>query len=106
MQVPFFVGTTMVELSLIAASKWQAEGVKGFSVIPLLPNSGSVQPAMVQWEKAWRREYTGAPVGRPGALPGLAIGRRITASRLHRDRQTHLRDRAEEVALHIDGQRS
>lgn len=72
MQVPFFVGTTMVELSLIAASKWQAEGVKGFSVIPLLPNSGSVQPAMVQWEKAWRREYPGATVGRPGALDVMA----------------------------------
>jgi len=60
---PFFVGTTMVDPAFVAAARGAAEGVTGFSLIPLLP--GSKQADMVKWEANWRREYPNAPPGRP-----------------------------------------
>jgi branched-chain amino acid transport system substrate-binding protein len=60
---PFFVGSNMVDPALITAARGAAEGVTGFSLIPLLP--GSKNPEMVKWEAAWRKEYPNAPAGRP-----------------------------------------
>jgi len=69
---PFFVGSNMVDPSLIAAARSNAEGVTGFSLIPLLP--GSQLPDMVKWEGAWRKEYPNAPAGRPNNFDLLAYG--------------------------------
>jgi branched-chain amino acid transport system substrate-binding protein len=69
---PFFVGSNMVDPSLIAAARTSAEGVTGFSLIPLLP--GSKDPEMVKWEAAWRKEYPNAPAGRPNNFDLLAYG--------------------------------
>lgn len=69
---PFFVGSNMVDPSLIAAARTSAEGVTGFSLNPLLP--GSKDPAMVKWEAAWRKEYPNAPAGRPNNFDLLAYG--------------------------------
>lgn len=69
---PFFVGSNMVDPSLIAAARTNAEGVAGFSLIPLLP--GSQLPDMVKWEAAWRKEYPSAPAGRPNNFDLLAYG--------------------------------
>src|SRR5512146_1708694 len=66
----FFVGSNMVDPALVNAAKSAAEGVTGFSLIPLLP--GSKEPAMAKWEAAWRREYPNAPAGRPNNFDLLA----------------------------------
>lgn len=69
---PFFVGSNMVDPSLINAAKSNAEGVMGFSLIPYLP--GSKAPEMQKWEAAWKKEYPSAPSGRPNNFDLLAYG--------------------------------
>ena len=69
---PFFVGSNMVDPSLVNAAKANAEGVIGFSLIPYLP--GSKAPEMVKWEAAWKKEYPNAPAGRPNNFDLLAYG--------------------------------
>lgn len=69
---PFFVGSNMVDPSLINAAKSSAEGVMGFSLIPYLP--GSKAPEMQKWEAAWKKEYPSAPSGRPNNFDLLAYG--------------------------------
>lgn len=69
---PFFVGSNMVDPSLITAAKSNAEGVMGFSLIPYLP--GSKAPDMQKWEAAWKKEYPNAPAGRPNNFDLLAYG--------------------------------
>ena len=69
---PFFVGSNMVDPSLITAARNNAEGVTGFSLIPYLP--GSNAPEMKQWEANWRKEYPNAPAGRPNNFDLLAYG--------------------------------
>jgi len=69
---PFFVGSNMVDPSLINAAKSNAEGVMGFSLIPYLP--GSKAPEMTKWEAAWKKEYPNAPSGRPNNFDLLAYG--------------------------------
>jgi branched-chain amino acid transport system substrate-binding protein len=69
---PFFVGSNMVDPALITAARQSAEGVAGFSLIPLLP--GSKDAEMVKWEANWRREYPNAPAGRPNNFDLLAYG--------------------------------
>ncbi len=68
----FFVGSNMVDPGLVTAARQSAEGVAGFSLIPLLP--GSKDPEMVRWEANWRREYPNAPAGRPNNFDLLAYG--------------------------------
>lgn len=72
MKQPFFVGSNMVDPSLITAARNNAEGVTGFSLIPFLP--GSSAPDMKQWEANWRKEYPNAPAGRPNNFDLLAYG--------------------------------
>jgi branched-chain amino acid transport system substrate-binding protein len=69
---PFFVGSNMVDPALVTAARQSAEGVAGFSLIPLLP--GSKDAEMVKWEGNWRREYPNAPAGRPNNFDLLAYG--------------------------------
>jgi len=69
---PFFVGSNMVDPSLVMAAKSNAEGVVGFSLIPYLP--GSTAPEMAKWEAAWKKEYPSAPAGRPNNFDLLAYG--------------------------------
>ncbi len=38
-------------------------------------------------------------------LPRLAVGRRVAAARLDPDRQLHLADRSQQVALDVDAER-
>ena len=72
MKQPFFVGSNMVDPSLVNAAKASAEGVVGFSLIPYLP--GSKADDMVKWEAAWKKEYPNAPSGRPNNFDLLAYG--------------------------------
>ena len=72
LQQPFFVGSNMVDPSLVTAARNNAEGVTGFSLIPYLP--GSSAPEMKQWEANWRKEYPNAPAGRPNNFDLLAYG--------------------------------
>lgn len=69
---PFFVGSNMVDPSLVTVAKTSAEGVTGFSLIPYLP--GSKAADMVKWEAAWKKEYPNAPAGRPNNFDLLAYG--------------------------------
>ena len=69
---PIFVGSNMVDPSLVTAARQSAEGVTGFSLIPLLP--GSKNPDMVKWEANWKKEYPNAPAGRPNNFDLLAYG--------------------------------
>ena len=69
---PFFVGSNMVDPSLVNAAKSNAEGVVGFSLIPYLPGSKAAE--MVKWEAAWKKEYPNAPAGRPNNFDLLAYG--------------------------------
>ena len=41
----------------------------------------------------------------PDPLACLAVGRRVSRAGLDTDRQTHLLDRADQVALNVDGKR-
>jgi len=72
MKQTFFVGSNMVDPSLVTAARTNAEGVTGFSLIPYLP--GSTAPEMKRWEDNWRKEYTNAPAGRPNNFDLLAYG--------------------------------
>lgn len=63
---PFFVGSNMVDQGLITAARQSAEGVYGFSLVPLLP--GSSQPEMKAWEANWKKEYPNLPAGRPNVF--------------------------------------
>lgn len=67
---PFFVGTTMVDQSLLTAARQSAEGVTGFALIPLLP--GSSAPEMKAWVAKWKQEYPNMPEGRPNIFDVLA----------------------------------
>jgi len=69
---PFFVGSNMVDPSLVNVAKASAEGVVGFSLIPYLP--GSKADDMVKWDAAWKKEYPNAPAGRPNNFDLLAYG--------------------------------
>jgi branched-chain amino acid transport system substrate-binding protein len=69
---PFFVGSNMVDPSLVTAARANAEGVTGFSLIPFLPGSGSAE--IKTWEANWRKEYPNAPAGRPNNFDLLAYG--------------------------------
>ena len=69
---PFFVGSNMVDPSLVTVAKTSAEGVTGFSLIPFLP--GSKAADMVKWEAAWKKAYPSAPAGRPNNFDLLAYG--------------------------------
>lgn len=69
---PFFVGSNMVDPSLVTAARTSAEGATGFSLIPYLP--GSKAADMVKWEAAWKKEYPNAPAGRPNNFDLLAYG--------------------------------
>ena len=66
----FFVGATMVDPAFVAAARGAADGAKGFSLVPMLP--GSKAPDMVQWEAKWKKEYPGAPAGRPNNFDLIA----------------------------------
>ena len=67
---PFFVGSNMVDPALVLAARTSAEGVTGFSLIPLLP--GSKNPDMVKWQESWKKEYPSAPAGRPNNFDVMA----------------------------------
>ena len=69
---PFFVGSNMVDPSLVTAARTNAEGVTGFSLIPYLP--GSTAAEIKTWEANWRKEYPNAPAGRPNNFDLLAYG--------------------------------
>jgi branched-chain amino acid transport system substrate-binding protein len=69
---PFFVGSNMVDPSLVTAARTHAEGVTGFSLIPYLP--GSTASEIKTWETNWRKEYPSAPAGRPNNFDLLAYG--------------------------------
>jgi branched-chain amino acid transport system substrate-binding protein len=69
-KAPFFVGANIVDPSFIGAARGAADGATGFSLVPVLP--GSKDAAMVAWEAKWRKEYPGAPVGRPNNFDLLA----------------------------------
>ena len=69
---PFFVGSNMVDPSLVTAARTNAEGVTGFSLIPYLP--GSTATEIKTWEANWRKEYPNAPAGRPNNFDLLAYG--------------------------------
>jgi len=69
---PFFVGSNMVDPSLVTAARTNAEGVTGFSLIPYLP--GSTGAEIKTWEANWRKEYPSAPAGRPNNFDLLAYG--------------------------------
>ncbi len=69
---PFFVGSSMVDQGLLTAAGPAAEGVSGFALIPLLPNSSD--PAMKAWRAKWSAEYPNLPAGRPNTFDILAYG--------------------------------
>ena len=70
MNQPFFVGTTMVDQSLLSAAKQAAEGASGFALVPLLPASSN--PEMKAWLAKWKQEYPNLPVGRPNVFDLLS----------------------------------
>jgi branched-chain amino acid transport system substrate-binding protein len=67
---PFFVGSNMVDQGLLTAAGPAAEGVSGFALIPLVPNSSD--PAMKAWRAKWSAEYPNLPAGRPNTFDILA----------------------------------
>jgi branched-chain amino acid transport system substrate-binding protein len=67
---PFFVGATMVDTAFIAAAKANAEGARGFALIPQLP--GTKTPEMTKWESTWKVEYPNLPTGRPNVFDVMA----------------------------------
>ncbi len=70
MNQSFFLGTTMVDQSLLSAAKQAAEGASGFALIPLLPSSSN--PEMKSWVAKWKQEYPNLPVGRPNIFDPLS----------------------------------
>jgi branched-chain amino acid transport system substrate-binding protein len=67
---PFFVGSNMVDQGLLTAAGPAADGVSGFALIPLVPNSSD--PAMKAWRAKWSAEYPNLPAGRPNTFDILA----------------------------------
>lgn len=67
---PFFVGANIVDPAFIQAARNSSAGVKGFSLIPVLP--GSKLPEMVQWESKWKKEYPNTTAGRPNNFDVIA----------------------------------
>ena len=67
---PFFVGTTMVDQGFLNAAGPVAEGVSGFALIPLLPDSSD--PAMKAWHAKWSADYPNLPPNRPNIFDVLA----------------------------------
>jgi branched-chain amino acid transport system substrate-binding protein len=63
---PFFVGSNMVDASLLSAAHKNAEGVSGFALVPALP--GSNDPDLKAWEAKWKAEYPNLPAGRPNVF--------------------------------------
>lgn len=59
----FFVGSNMVDASLLSAARQGAEGVSGFALVPALP--GSNDSDLKAWEAKWKAEYPNLPAGRP-----------------------------------------
>ena len=66
----FFVGATMVDKGFVAAAKENAEGVTGFSLVPLLP--GTKNEKLQAWEAKWKKEYPNLPTGRPNVFDIMA----------------------------------
>ncbi|HEY1749319.1 MAG TPA: ABC transporter substrate-binding protein [Xanthobacteraceae bacterium] len=66
----FFVGTTMVDQGILTAAGPAAEGISGFALIPLLPNSSD--PAMKAWHAKWTAAYPGLPPNRPNIFDVLS----------------------------------
>jgi branched-chain amino acid transport system substrate-binding protein len=69
---PFFVGSNMVDQGLLTAAGPAADGISGFALIPLVPNSSD--PAMKAWRAKWSAEYPNLPAGRPNTFDILAYG--------------------------------
>jgi branched-chain amino acid transport system substrate-binding protein len=67
---PFFVGSNMVDQGLLTAAGPAAEGVSGFALIPLVPNSSD--SAMKAWRSKWSAKYPNLPAGRPNTFDILA----------------------------------
>ena len=70
--------------------------------LEILEQQGAVGVGEQQAEAFGRGQQD---VRRADSLAGLAIGRRIAASGLDADRQSHLLDRGHEIALDVDRQR-
>jgi branched-chain amino acid transport system substrate-binding protein len=70
MNQQFFVGTTMVDQSLLNVAKQAAEGASGFALLPLLPSSSN--PEMKSWVAKWKQEYPNLPTGRPNVFDVLS----------------------------------
>jgi branched-chain amino acid transport system substrate-binding protein len=66
----FFLGTTMVDQSLLNVAKQAAEGANGFALLPLLPSSSN--PEMKSWVAKWKQEYPNLPAGRPNVFDVLS----------------------------------
>ncbi len=70
MNEQFFLGTTMVDQSLLNIAKRAAEGASGFALLPLLPSSSN--PEMKAWVAKWKQEYPDLPAGRPNVFDVLS----------------------------------
>jgi branched-chain amino acid transport system substrate-binding protein len=70
MDQQFFLGTTMVDQSLLNVAKQAAEGASGFALLPLLPSSSN--PEMKSWVAKWKQEYPNLPAGRPNVFDILS----------------------------------
>jgi branched-chain amino acid transport system substrate-binding protein len=70
MNQQFFLGTTMVDQSLLNVAKQAAEGASGFALLPLLPSSSN--PEMKTWAAKWKQEYPNLPAGRPNVFDVLS----------------------------------
>lgn len=70
MNQQFFLGTTMVDQSLLNVAKQAAEGASGFALLPLLPSSSN--PEMKSWAAKWKQEYPNLPAGRPNVFDVLS----------------------------------
>ena len=66
----FFLGTTMVDQSVLNVAKQAAEGASGFALLPLLPSSS--KPEMKSWVAKWKQEYPNLPAGRPNVFDVLS----------------------------------
>ena len=60
----------MVDQGILTAAGPAAEGISGFALIPLLPNSND--PAMKAWRAKWSAEYPNLPPNRPNIFDVLS----------------------------------
>jgi branched-chain amino acid transport system substrate-binding protein len=65
-----FVGGALVDDTTLKNAGPAAEGTFGFTLLPYL--TSSTNPAMMDWVQKWKKEYPGAPAGRPNAFDVLA----------------------------------